>query len=167
MRLSEPLVRELTLAAKFAAACMIGFVADAVAFRAGLDLGLDSPLARVIALGLALQVSFALSRWLVFRVAARGPIVREWWRYMVANGFGSFCNLAMFASLVTVKWPLLSRLPVAFVASSTAAFIINYAGTRLFVYGKGLAATRDRAVTGGALPGGDALINPSSERADP
>lgn len=121
---------------------MVGFVADAGAFRAGLDLGLDSPLARVIALALALQVSFALSRWMVFRLVVRGPVLREWWRYMVANGFGSFCNLWLFISLVAVKWPFVSGPWVALVLSSSAAYVINYAGTRLFVYGKGLAAQR-------------------------
>ncbi len=142
MRLSEPLARELSLAAKFAAACLIGFFADALTLRIGLALGLDVRLARLIALVLALQVSFALSRWLVFRLAERGPVVREWARYMTANGFGGACSLTLFISLLRVKLPLVSGTWAALVLSSLAAYAINYAGTRLFVYGRGLRAAR-------------------------
>jgi hypothetical protein len=109
-------------------------MADALTFRLGLGFGLGSTLARLIALALALQVSFGLTRWLVFGSNARGPIAREWWRFMLANGFGGLCNFWLFVSLVAWSQPLVSGPWTALVISSSAAYLINYAGTRLFVY---------------------------------
>jgi len=140
MRLSEPLAGELALAAKFALACLFGFLADIASFRVGLDLGLGVRLARLIALTIALQVSFALSRWLVFGADRRGPIVQEWARFMLANGLGSFCNFSLYVSLLALKWPVLSGRWAALILSSSLAYFINYAGTRLLVYGKVTAA---------------------------
>jgi putative flippase GtrA len=136
MRLSEPLAGEVALATKFALACLIAFFADITAFRIGLDIGLGARLARVAALFIALQVSFALSRWLVFGVDRRGPIFQEWGRFMLANGLGSFCNLSLFVSLLALKAPVISGRWTALVISSSLAYFINYAGTRLFVYGR-------------------------------
>ena len=140
MGLPQSLAREASLALKFAVACMIGFLADALAFRGGLAIGLTSPAARIIALALALQVSFALTRWLVFRTGGREPIVAEWGRYMFANGFGGLCNFLLFIGLLTLKWPVVSRPWPALVIASSAAYVINYAGTRLYVYGRGVRA---------------------------
>jgi len=142
MRLSEPLAQELMLAAKFAVACLIGFLADILAFRVGLDLGLGPRVARLIALALALQVSFGLSRWLVFGADRRGPILQEWARFMLANGLGGFCNFSLYVSLLAFKLPVVSGRWTALILSSSLAYFINYAGTRLLVYGKSVRGRR-------------------------
>jgi hypothetical protein len=92
----------------------------------------------LISLALALQVTFGLSRWLVF--GRRGPegVGAEWWRFMIANGFGGACNYGIFVALTTARWPAGSGPTIALVLSSGAAYAINYAGTRLFVYGRDL-----------------------------
>jgi putative flippase GtrA len=150
MRLSEPLARELALAAKFALACLMGFVADIASFRIGLGLGLGPRLARLIALTIALQVAFALSRWLVFGADRRGPILQEWARFMLANGLGSFCNFSLYVVLLALKWPVLSGRWAALILSSSLAYFINYAGTRLLVYGKTVGAMRPDPPVGAA-----------------
>ena len=137
MKLSQPLARELTLAVTFAVACLVGFLADLLAFKVALALGLGSSPARFIALGVAIQVSFVHSRWVVFRAGDHASLTREWARYMVANGLGALCNFWMFVTLVALKWPVISDRWVALVAASSAAYAINYAGTRLFVFGRG------------------------------
>ncbi len=145
MKLTEPLARELTLAVKFAAVCMIGFVVDAGGTKAGVMLGLSAPLSRFVALLAALQVTFVLSRWLVFHNAGQGSLAGQWWRYMIANGFGGFCNFGIFVALIALRWPFLSNLWVALVVSASTAYFINYAGTRLYVYGRDMAAPLTKA----------------------
>jgi len=140
MRLPDSLAREASLAAKFAAVSLVGFLADYLALRAGEALGLGAALARLISLALALQVTFALSRWLVFHPSGPRGIAGEWWRFMVANGFGGACNYAIFVALTAARWPVVSGPWAALVLSAGAAYAINYAGTRLFVYGRDLAA---------------------------
>ncbi len=152
MRLSQPMVRELSLAVKFAAACLAGFLADLLAFRIGLGLGLAPPLARLIALGAALQVSFVLSRWVVFRGKGRGPLAGEWWRYMVANGSGGLCSFWLFVSLVALNQPVISGPWIALMLSSSVAFVVNYAGTRLFVYGRDFRRPRGAPVAVPSAP---------------
>ena len=145
MRVSGPVVRELWLAIKFAAVCGVGFVADLGGMRVALAGHLVLPLARILALLVALQVTFLLTRWLVFNSHAPGTLVRQWWRYMVANSFGGLCNIAMFVALIHLPWPGRSHPWTALVLASSIAYFINYAGTRLFVYGRASTPPRPEA----------------------
>jgi putative flippase GtrA len=146
MRLLQPLAREFSLAAKFAVVSLVGFLVDYLALRLGLAVGLGAPLARLISLAVALQVTFGLSHWLVFGRPGRKGIGEEWLRFMVANGFGGACNYAIFLALTAAHWPAGSGVSVAIVLSSSAAYAINYAGTRLFVYGRDLAMPTAKTV---------------------
>ena len=147
MRLPDSLAREAALAAKFAAVSLIGFLVDYLALRAGEGLGLGPPVARLMSLVLALQVTFGLSHWLVFHPPASRRIAGEWWRFMVANGFGGVCNYAIFVALTAARWPVVSGPSAALILSAGAAYAINYAGTRLFVYGRDLAASPGKPPT--------------------
>jgi putative flippase GtrA len=140
VRRSAALAGELRLAGKFAAVCVVGFLADAGALRLGLGLGLGATLARLISLALSLQITFGLSQWLVFHPTGQGTLFGHWWRYMVANTFGGLCNLWIFVALMGRERLGAAGPWAALVLSSGAAFLINYAGTRLFVYGRDLAA---------------------------
>jgi putative flippase GtrA len=142
MRVSEPLAREIRLAAKFGLVSVIGFAVDAGVLHLGIDVGLGRPAARLISLAIALQITFALSRRLVFTTPGQGSLAGHWWRYMIANSFGGLCNFGVFVGLTALKWPLISGLWVALALSSGAAYVINYAGTRLFVFGRDLAGQR-------------------------
>jgi putative flippase GtrA len=147
MRLSEPLAREMGLAAKFGAVSVVGFLVDAGALRLGLIVGLGAPAARLISLAIALQITFALSRRLVFVAPAPGGLAGHWWRYMLANSFGGLCNFGIFVCLTMLKWPVVSGPWTALTLSSGAAYVINYAGTRLFVFGRELAGPRAAVAT--------------------
>ena len=82
---SRHLTRELSLAGKFAAVCVVGFGADALGLKAGITLGLGAEIARVVSLFVGLQVTFFLSRRLVFTENAPGTLGRHWWRFMAAS----------------------------------------------------------------------------------
>ena len=157
MPLSRPLARELILASRFAAVSFVGFAADAIGLKAGLVLGFGAEASRVVSLLAALQVTFFLSRWLVFTGNPPGTLRRDWWRFMAANTFGSLCNLGVFVAMTRAPWPDLpdpwpdpSAPWVALLVSAGAAYVINYAGTRLFVYGR----VRTSAAAKAPAPGG-------------
>jgi putative flippase GtrA len=113
--------------------------------KIGLVLGQSAEVSRVLSLLVALQVTFFLSRRLVFTDNPPGTFGRDWWRFMVANTFGSLCNLAIFVAMTRAPWPDLpdpwpdpSAPWVALLVSASIAYVINYLGTRLFVYGRTL-----------------------------
>lgn len=133
---SRNLGRELSLAARFAGVSMVGFLADYGALRGGMALGLGVQLARVVSLGLALQITFALSHALVFRERRHEDLLVEWRRFMLANGFGGLCNYWIFVSLMMVHWTGVFGSWTALMLAAGMSYAINYAGTRLFVYGR-------------------------------
>ena len=136
MRPPRRLARELWLAVKFAGVCLVGFAVDAGGLWGWMRLGESKDVARLLALVIALQVTFVLTRWLVFESHEPGTFGRQWWRYMVANSFGGLCNFVFFEALTHSRWREVSGPWVALVLSASTAFFINYAGTRLFVYGR-------------------------------
>ena len=154
---SRPLTRELNLAIRFAGVSFVGFAADALVLKGGLFLGLGAEISRIASLLVGLQVTFFLSRWLVFNDNPPRTLRRDWWRFLVANTFGSLCNLAIFVAMTRAPWPDLpdpwpdpSAPWVALVVSAGAAYLINYAGTRLFVYGRIRSSAIDKAPASGA-----------------
>jgi putative flippase GtrA len=143
MKASQPVAREMALAAKFGAVSAIGFLADAAVLRLGLAAGLGISVARLISLAIALQITFGLSRRLVFAHPEHGGLGGQWLRYMLANSFGGMCSFATFIGLTAMKWPIVLGPWAALVLSAGAAFAINYAGARLFVFGRELASPRE------------------------
>jgi len=129
--------REARMALRFAAVGLIGFAIDAALLRLGIGLGLHAALARAISLICAMQVTFTINGVAVFRCLTARKLPGQWAGYMIANGFGNLCNYWIFLTLISIHRPVMSNPYVALVAGSIAAYLVNYAGTRLLVFGKG------------------------------
>jgi putative flippase GtrA len=136
---------EAGLAAKFAAVGLIGFCIDAALLRGGLALHLSPAIARLVSLALAMQVTFTINRLHVFRCAGNEGVVRQWCAYMATNGFGNFCNYWIFVTLSSLHGHWVSQWFVALPVSAFSAYLINYAGVRLVVFGKGRITRRPAA----------------------
>jgi putative flippase GtrA len=126
---------EAGLAAKFACVGLVGFVVDALCLRGGLALHLSSAIARFVSLALAMQVTFTINRTLVFRCAGREGVVRQWAAYNATNGFGNLCNYWIFVTLSSLHGEPASKWFIALPISALSAYLINYAGVRLVVFG--------------------------------
>jgi putative flippase GtrA len=127
---------EILTAAKFGAVGCVGFAVDAALLHLGVKAGLSPLAARVISLGCAMQVTFLINGFLVFRCLKRVTCLRQWAAYMSSNGVGNLCNYLIFAGLVTSRAPLASRHYVALAIGSASAYLINYAGVRLLAFGR-------------------------------
>jgi putative flippase GtrA len=92
--------------------------------------------ARLISLSLAMQVTFAINRTHVFRFRGREGLPRQWCAYMATNGIGNFCNYWIFVTLSSLHGRMVSEPFVALPISAFAAYMINYAGARLVVFGR-------------------------------
>lgn len=127
---------EILTAAKFGAVGCVGFATDVTLLKLGLQAGLSPLAARVISLTCAMQVTFLINGLLVFRCLKAASFLRQWAAYMSSNGLGNVCNYLIFASLVVSRAPLASRHYVALVIGSVSAYVINYMGCRLVVFGR-------------------------------
>jgi putative flippase GtrA len=126
--------REMGFAAKFGGVGLIGFAVDAALLRLGLWLGLQPAWARVISLTCAMHATFLINGLLVFQTLRWRTSGRQWLAYMLANGFGNFCNYWIFVTLVSLHWRPVSTPLFALSVGSACAWAINFAGTRLFVF---------------------------------
>jgi putative flippase GtrA len=136
MSFSQETAREARLAIKFAAVGLVGFAVDAVLLKAGLSFHLGAAWARLISLTLAMQATFVVNRTYVFRCSGREGLQRQWCAYMATNGVGNFCNYWIFVSLSSLHGRLVSEPFVALAISAATAFVINFAGARLLVFGR-------------------------------
>jgi putative flippase GtrA len=55
---------------------------------------------------------------------------------MATNGVGNFCNYWIFVTLSSLHGRLVSEPFVALAISAATAFVINFAGARLLVFGR-------------------------------
>ena len=136
MAISETAAQEVRLAIKFAAVGLVGLAVDAVLLKAGLALRLAPAGARLISLTLAMQATFAINRKHVFRCSGSQGLPRQWCAYMATNGFGNFCNYWIFVTLSSLHGRLVSEPLVALPISACTAYVINYTGARLVVFGR-------------------------------
>jgi putative flippase GtrA len=136
---------EAGLAMKFAAVGLVGFVVDAVLLRAGLALHLGPAWARLISLTLAMQVTFAINRRHVFHFRGGKGLAGQWCGYMLTNGFGNFCNYWIFVTLTSLHGHWFAGPFVALPISAFCAYLINYTGVRLVVFGRGRLQSRRAA----------------------
>jgi putative flippase GtrA len=137
---------EAELAMKIGAVGLVGFAVDAVLLRAGLALHLTAAIARLLSLALAMQVTFAINRTFVFKCEGREGLVRQWCAYMATNGFGNLCNYWIFVTLSSLHGRVVSQWFVALPAAAFSAYLINYAGVRLVVFGRRRIKRRPPAV---------------------
>jgi putative flippase GtrA len=134
MTQSHPLFAEARLALTFGGVGLVGFFVDASVLHIGLWAGLPTWGARILSLFCAMQATFTINGLFVFRGLRRERLVRQWAGYMLANGFGNFCNYWIFLTLVSTHWPMISNHLCALAAGSGSAWLINFIGTRLFVF---------------------------------
>ncbi len=116
-----PRFREVRLALAFGGVGLVGFCVDAALLHLGLDVGAAAWAARIVSLFFAMQATFTINRLHVFRDLDRTRLVRQWTGYMLANGFGNFCNYWIFLTLVSTHWPLVSNHYAALAAGSLSA----------------------------------------------
>ena len=128
------LIEEARLALTFGAVGGVGFCVDAGLLHLGLGLGLPAWGARIISLFFAMQATFTINGLFVFRSLDSARLPRQWAGYMLANGFGNFCNYWIFLTLVSLHWPVVSNHYAALAIGSLSAWAVNFAGTRLFVF---------------------------------
>src|SRR6202012_5481967 len=112
---------------------LTGFAVDAVLLQLLMAVGLEPAWARVVSLICAMQVTFALNGLHVFRRLERASLPRQWWRYMLSNGFGNFCNYWIFVTLVSLHWRIVSNHLFALAVGSLSAWVSNYLDTRFLV----------------------------------
>jgi putative flippase GtrA len=158
---------EAGMAVKFAAVGLLGLLTDVILLRLGMTVGMSAAIARAISLLCAMQVTFTINSTAVFRCLTLEKLARQWAAYMTTNGLGNFCNYWIFVSLVSLHRPFVSNPYVALPVGAATAYVINYAGARLLVFGSGRAgfilARRRRALAGAAktptLPAGGAAVH--------
>jgi putative flippase GtrA len=126
--------REGRLVLKHACVSCLGFAIDAGLLHLGVSNGLSPAWARVVSLGFAMQATFVINGWLVFRCLERDRLLRQWAGYMAATGLGNFCNYWIFLTLVSLHGRVVSIPIVALALGSVSAWMINYAAARLVVF---------------------------------
>ena len=109
---------------RFALVGASGFVIDALVLLAGLAAGLDPFTARLIAVLAAMSFTFG---------ASPGHPLREWLRYMAANGAGAALNYGIYSLLLLLFAPTLTPL-VALCIASVLAMLVNYWSNGRFVF---------------------------------
>lgn len=122
--------REGTLIRGHVAASLAGFAVDAALLYTSMGSGLSAPAARLISLFWAMQATFVLNRFLVFRHIALGGLPLQWAGYMATNGIGNLANYLVFVALVTSRAPLVSERYVALSVGALLAWGLNYCGAR-------------------------------------
>ena len=123
------------LLAKFTGAALVGFAFSAVALHLGLQAGLRGWAARLIALLLAMHVTFLINGRFTFNALTRARFLPLWGAYVANSAFGNACNYLVFLTLRSTHRPFVSNPDVAFVAGAMTAWGINYLGARYVVFG--------------------------------
>ncbi len=162
---------EARTALKFGVVGLVGLATDATLLRLGIAVGLTAAVARLISLFCAMQVTFVVNGVHVFRCLDRARWPRQWAGYMLANGTGNLCNYWLFVTMISLHGAVVSNRYVALVAGSFAAYLINYCGTRLLVFGKdrtaAVTAMRRRAMADACGPSEpETLVVPPLARRD-
>jgi putative flippase GtrA len=128
---------EVRMVLKYTCVALIGFTTDALLLQLCLWLGLSPAQARVISLGVAMQVTFLVNGLVVFKTLERRRALRQWLRYMLSNAVGNLANYFVFLAWVSSRLPFFSNHLAALAAGGTVAWVINYASTRWLVFHHG------------------------------
>ena len=135
--MKRPHLKHETLTAlKFAGVGCVGFLTDITVLRLTRLEGLSPFVGRAISLTCAMQVTFLINGFLVFRCLNAASWPRHWLGYMGTNGIGNLCNYLIFSGLVLSGWPVVSRHGWALLIGSVTAYAINYLFVRLLVFGR-------------------------------
>jgi len=156
------------LLAKFSGVALIGFAVSAAVLHLGLEAGLRPWAARLVALVVAMNVTFLINGRFVFRALSRERLLRQWAAYAANSAFGNFCNYWVFVTLESTHRPVIGNPYVALLAGSVTAWAINFTGARFLVFGAGARFLADRCrrllVSPRPRPRGPAPAEPGSSR---
>lgn len=130
-----PQRRLARLLAKFSGASLIGFVFSVATMHFGLAMGLRGWAARLIALLVAMHITFFLNGRFTFKALTRERFWPLWAAYVANSAVGNSCNYLVFLTLRSTHRPVVSNADVAFVAGAVTAWGINFAGARYLVFG--------------------------------
>jgi putative flippase GtrA len=133
----------------FTGASLIGFLFSVTTMHLGLASGMPAWAARLIAMFVAMNVSFLINGRFTFRALTRERCLGLWAAYMANGAIGNACNYAVFVILTSTHRPLIGQPDVAFVAGAITAWAINFLGARFVVFGA--AGRRFAARVGGSV----------------
>ncbi len=126
-------MREMGL---FAVAGSVGFLVDASTVTASRYWAhLDLFTAKALGFFLAVTVTWFMNRSLAFSGQTRGEgLLREWFRYVSANGVGGVVNNLIYVVGVLTVRELAEFPAVAVALGSLAGMCFNYAASRWWVF---------------------------------
>jgi putative flippase GtrA len=108
-----------------------GFIVDAGILELMVHgLNADPFVGRAISAPIAIIFTFLLNRHWSFAASRRHRLVSAFLAYLVSQGVGLLCNIAVFAAAMLVQPSPLAALTLA----SASALIVNYFGARLLVF---------------------------------
>jgi putative flippase GtrA len=123
------------LLAKFTGAALVAFACSALTLHLGLHAGLRGWAARLIALLVAMHVTFLINGRFTFNALTRERFLPLWGAYVLNSSFGNCCNYLVFLTLRSTHRPVISNTDVAFLAGAVTAWGINFLGARYLVFG--------------------------------
>ena len=163
-----PPVRRRRLLAKFTLVALIGFGVSALILHLAMEDGLRPWAARLIALLVAMHVTFLINGRFVFRALTRQRFLAQWGAYVANSAVGNFCNYWVFVTLESTHRPVVGNPYLDLLAGSATAWAINYTGARLLVFGGAgkrlLARCRRMVVSRPSRRRGPAPAEPESSR---
>jgi len=124
------------LLVKFSGAALIGFAVSALVLHLGLEAGLRPWISRLIALVVAMNVTFFINGRFVFGGFSRRRLVSQWGAYLTNSAIGNTCNYWVFVTLESTHREVIGNPYVALLAGSVVAWAINFAGARFIVFGR-------------------------------
>ena len=132
---AAPAPRRRRLLVKFTCVALVGFTVSAAVLHLGLEAGLRPWSARLIALGVAMNVTFLVNSRFVFEAPQGRSFFACWAAYLANSAFGNTCSYWVFVTLESLHRPVISNPYVALLAGSIAAWAINFTGARFLVFG--------------------------------
>jgi putative flippase GtrA len=140
---------ERRLAFHYTLAAMSGFATDALVLKVLMSLGAEAAEARAVSLVAAMQVTFLINGFFVFRRLNRRSWPRQWVRYMLTGGIANTGNYFAFVTLISLHAGVLSNRWTALGISSILAWAVNYVCTRFLVFKAHPAAPGAEEASGG------------------
>lgn len=132
---AAPAARPKRLLAKFTGVALVGFGVSALVLHLGLEAGLRPWAARLVALLVAMNVTFLINGRYVFGALTRETFWGQWAAYTTNSACGNLCNYWVFVTLESTHRPVIGNPYVALLAGSATAWAINFTGARLLVFG--------------------------------
>jgi len=112
-----------------------GLIVDTAALYAAMGLlGLGLYAGRVVSYLTAATFTWAVNRHFTFKQAEAASPLRQWVKFLAANGIGAAVNYAVYAALVTFV-PLAAAYPaLGIAAGSIAGLAFNFTASKKWVF---------------------------------